>query len=161
MPLGRTIDRRGLLSWLIGVTTAAIGGTVAVIFGRFLAGAAPAHETEEVSAVSLGKTPDAGERPIERTVSFVQRDGYYRETRRARVFLTRVGEETVVLSATCTHLGCAVTWDAGSLTFRCPCHGGVYRCDGSVQAGPPPRPLQRLPIQIRAGEVFVRGEDLA
>ncbi len=161
MPLGRTIDRRSLLSWLIAGAAAAIAGTVAAIFGRFLTGSASADETAGASAVSLGKLPESGEGPVERTVVFVQRDGYYRESRRARLFLTRIGSETVALSATCTHLGCAVSWNAGSGTFRCPCHGGVYRSDGTVAAGPPPRPLQRLPIQIRGGEVFVSSGDLA
>jgi Rieske Fe-S protein len=156
-----TIDRRNLLSWLIGGVSAAIAGTVALIFGRFLAGSASAQELGGATAVSLGKLSDWGKGPVERTVSFLDRDGYYRENRRARIFLTRIGVEPVVLSATCTHLGCAVSWDPGSLTFRCPCHGGVYRSDGTVAAGPPPRPLRRLPIQIRDGELFVSAGDLA
>ncbi len=35
----------------------------------------------------------------------------------------------------------------------CPCHGGVYYKDGSVAAGPPPRPLSRYEIRIEGGQV--------
>ena len=39
------------------------------------------------------------------------------------------------LSATCTHLGCQVRWDAKD-KFHCPCHGGVYGADGAVLETP-------------------------
>lgn len=59
------------------------------------------------------------------------------------------GDKTVhALSATCTHLGCQVRWDAESTMFRCPCHGGVFGLDGAVVEGPPPRPLHRVDARI-------------
>ena len=161
MSLGKTIDRRKVLSFLIGGVAATIAGTVAAIFGRFLAGSASAQDLGGQAAVSLGKLSDWGSGPVERTISFLDRDGYYRENRRAKIFLIGAGAEPVVLSATCTHLGCSVSWDPGSKTFRCPCHGGIYRSDGTVSAGPPPQALRRLPIQIRDGELFVTTGDLA
>lgn len=56
----------------------------------------------------------------------------------------------------CTHAGCPVTWAGGAEMFMCPCHGGVFYRDGSVAAGPPQRPLERLPVRIRAGQVEIR-----
>ena len=152
-----------LLGSLIGSITAAIAGAVGAIFGRYFAGGARAGASDSAAAASLGKLADwaAGPAPVERTISFPSRDGYYVETRRERLFLFRNGSEPVVLSATCTHLGCAVSWEPSSRTFRCPCHGGVYGIDGRVVSGPPPRPLRRLPIEIRGGEVFVHTADLA
>ncbi len=157
------IDRRSLLGFLTGGLAAAIAGTVSAVFCRYLAGSASAQGLEGTAPVSLGKLSDwpAGRDPVPQTVSFLERDGYSRETRRERVFLVRDGSGAAVFSATCTHLGCAVAWDAGSQTFRCPCHGGVYGIDGRVVSGPPPRPLRRLPIEIRDGEVFVRPSELA
>jgi menaquinol-cytochrome c reductase iron-sulfur subunit len=66
----------------------------------------------------------------------------------------------VAFSVNCTHLGCPVQWLPGAGLFMCPCHGGVYSQDGSVSAGPPPRPLPRYPVRIRNGQVEIRTSPL-
>jgi menaquinol-cytochrome c reductase iron-sulfur subunit len=40
--------------------------------------------------------------------------------------------------------------------FMCPCHGGVYYKDGTVAAGPPPKPLVRLEVRITKGQVEIK-----
>jgi menaquinol-cytochrome c reductase iron-sulfur subunit len=55
----------------------------------------------------------------------------------------------------CTHLGCPVRWIAEAKLFLCPCHGGVYYADGSVSAGPPPKPLPQYPVRVRDGQVEI------
>jgi menaquinol-cytochrome c reductase iron-sulfur subunit len=71
-------------------------------------------------------------------------------------WLRRDGEgDFVAFSAHCTHTGCPVRWVAGAEMFMCPCHGGSFWRDGSVAAGPPPRPLERLQVRIREGQVEV------
>ena len=42
----------------------------------------------------------------------------------------------------------------------CPCHGGVYYEDGTVAAGPPPRPLSRYRVRVRRGHVQIETEPL-
>lgn len=71
--------------------------------------------------------------------------------------------EFIAFSPYCTHVGCPVTWTAGAEKFMCPCHGGTFHADGSVAAGPPPRPLDRLAIRVRNGqvEVLTRGLPVA
>jgi menaquinol-cytochrome c reductase iron-sulfur subunit len=54
----------------------------------------------------------------------------------------------VTFSVHCTHLGCPVNWIDTADLFLCPCHGGAYYPDGTVAAGPPPRPLYPLPWRI-------------
>jgi len=40
----------------------------------------------------------------------------------------------------------------------CPCHGGVYSvADGSVIAGPPPRPLPRITLEHRGNDLVAIG----
>jgi menaquinol-cytochrome c reductase iron-sulfur subunit len=58
-------------------------------------------------------------------------------------------------SVNCTHLGCPVRWIADARLFLCPCHGGVYNDDGSVAAGPPPKPLSQYPVRVRNGQVEI------
>ena len=84
-----------------------------------------------------------------RVLSVSRVDGWYRARARETVFLVWDGDRTIrAMSATCTHLGCQVQWIAKEKKFKCPCHGGVYAADGSVLAGPPPRPLQTIEARI-------------
>ena len=63
--------------------------------------------------------------------------------------------ELVALSAVCTHLGCVVQWVKEKQHFLCPCHAGQFATDGSVLAGPPPRPLAKIPITLLEGNITV------
>jgi cytochrome b6-f complex iron-sulfur subunit len=60
----------------------------------------------------------------------------------------------VAYSAVCTHQSCTVAYQDGQLA--CPCHGSVYDpANGAeVVAGPAPRPLPDIPVEVRGGEVF-------
>jgi len=55
----------------------------------------------------------------------------------------------------CTHLGCPVNWLQDAELFMCPCHGGVYYADGTVAAGPPPRPLFQYQTRVNNGQVEI------
>ena len=58
-------------------------------------------------------------------------------------------------SINCSHLGCPVRWLPEADLFMCPCHGGVYYSDGTVAAGPPPRPLTKYPVRVENGVVQI------
>ena len=62
----------------------------------------------------------------------------------------------VAFNAVCTHAGCSVQYDQGAMQFVCPCHGGVYDArTGQVVAGPPPAPLQSIPVRVTSGQLRV------
>lgn len=73
------------------------------------------------------------------------------------VWLDRTEAGTfVALSMYCTHTGCPVEWAQRTGLFFCPCHGGTFHRDGSVAAGPPPRPLERHETRVRDGQLEIR-----
>jgi Rieske Fe-S protein len=63
-------------------------------------------------------------------------------------------------SQKCTHLSCAVYYEAETQRLACPCHQGFFSAaDGSVLQGPPPRPLPRVVLERRGDDlVAVRME---
>lgn len=66
------------------------------------------------------------------------------------------GNTFVAFSAVCTHAGCPVQYDPSTVEFVCPCHGGVYDArTGAVRSGPPPAPLQRIPLTVANGQLRV------
>lgn len=74
--------------------------------------------------------------------------------------LTRGDEgEYVAFSRKCAHLGCTVDFDSTRRCLTCPCHRGMYDPrTGYVVYGPPPRPLDQIVLQMRAGgEVWAVG----
>jgi cytochrome b6-f complex iron-sulfur subunit len=58
-------------------------------------------------------------------------------------------------SALCTHLQCVVGYSAERNRIECPCHQGVYSIEGQNVSGPPPRPLEELPVSLNEGAVIV------
>ncbi len=61
----------------------------------------------------------------------------------------------------CTHLGCSVLPTLNEQNnIHCPCHGSVFASDdGSVLAGPAPRPLPSIPVALDdQGRLVIAGE---
>jgi cytochrome b6-f complex iron-sulfur subunit len=69
-----------------------------------------------------------------------------------RFFVVREADRIYALFARCTHLGCTVNWFPGLRIFKCPCHGSEFHSNGKEFAGPAPRPLDRLKIDLDMDE---------
>lgn len=70
--------------------------------------------------------------------------------------VTRVGKALVAayrdpngelhaVSATCTHMGCAVNFNNAEKSWDCPCHASRFALDGTVLNGPAVKPLPPWP----------------
>lgn len=71
------------------------------------------------------------------------------------VVLQRAPGVFVAFSAICTHLGCIIRWLPDKGEFLCPCHAGRYASDGKVLGGPPPKPLQTIPVALSGDNLLV------
>lgn len=62
----------------------------------------------------------------------------------------------------CTHLACPVYYAQEANRLECPCHeGGFDVATGNVLYGPPPRPLDRIVLEMREGEVWAIGRTMS
>jgi Rieske Fe-S protein len=60
----------------------------------------------------------------------------------------------------CTHLTCPVYYEKSKDRLECPCHeGGFDARTGAVLYGPPPRPLDKVLIEVRGNEVWAIGRE--
>ncbi len=61
-------------------------------------------------------------------------------------------------SQKCTHLSCAVVPELEQGILRCPCHDGIFElATGRNLAGPPPRPLPVIELEVSGDEVYAVG----
>lgn len=74
-------------------------------------------------------------------------------------YVVRLSQSRVkVLSNVCTHMQCAVRWQASLGQFECPCHGGLYTIDGTNVGGPPPKPLPQWVHRIENGVLYIANQ---
>ena len=81
--------------------------------------------------------------------------------REGKFYLSHVPEGLLALYWKCAHLGCTVPWkedeefQGNAGIFRCPCHGSIYLRTGQNVAGPAPRPLDLMAIELAGDKISV------
>jgi menaquinol-cytochrome c reductase iron-sulfur subunit len=138
----------------------ALGGLCAAVLGIPLVGfvVAPLFRKAPDEWLSLGMVSDY---EIGKTVNVTISDPsslpWAGISAKSAAWLRRVSEnEFIAFSVHCTHMGCPVRWLSDAGLFMCPCHGGIYYGDGTVAAGPPPKPLIRLQVRVANGTVELK-----
>ncbi|MEQ1536687.1 MAG: arsenate reductase (azurin) small subunit [Burkholderiaceae bacterium] len=119
------------------------GGTAAVVAGSVII---PIHNANAAPAADAGATTlnypnkavgKAGGMPVNQVVSFTYPDAS------SPCVAIRMGapvpggvgpnKDIVAYSTLCTHMGCPVSYDGGSRTFKCGCHFSVFDPEMSGQ----------------------------
>lgn len=143
---GSSQPRRTFLARLVLGAAGVIGAAIAGLAGAVATPRARAAVARWRPAASMFDLPPNG--PFVATIAERHADGWHETRKESVVFIDKVGDDYVAMSATCTHLGCRVAWDAASTQYKCPCHGGVFNRQGEVVAGPPPEGLRRVPVRL-------------
>ena len=147
------------VSALVAALASVAGAAFAFALSPLVRRKGPAGEALDLGAAKDFEAVRSGAAgPAEVLVLRSVEDGYMTRKVKERLAVVRDASAPsglVALSTTCSHLGCGVAWSAAKKAFLCPCHGGVYGEDGRVLAGPPPRPLARLPIAVAGGRATV------
>ncbi len=147
--------RRGFLIGSIAAMMGAISAALGVPALGYLF--VPAREKKQqvwIEAADLSKL--MVNQPEQVIFQRVRRDGWKVISEKTAAWVVKTGEQQVVaFSPVCTHLGCAVSWDAGGKSFACPCHTSTFSPDGNVTAGPAPRPLDRFDVRVDGIKVML------
>jgi len=100
-----------------------------------------------------GLTPGA---PVELSFQKTRLDGWRLVTEKKTAWVVKEPDNKIVaFGPQCTHLGCAVHWEASSKQFACPCHNSYFALDGKVTGGPAPRPLDQYVTKIESNRLQV------
>jgi menaquinol-cytochrome c reductase iron-sulfur subunit len=159
-------SRRWLLSFLTTLTLMVIGILVAVPAVAYFLGPLRRKSEDAGTGAAFQDAGPLSDIPLRQwrlvTVESVHQDGWKKTRERHAIWVHRQEESErgiTVLSSTCPHLGCPVNWHVDQARFVCPCHGGIFNSEGSHIGGPPPRSMDRLEFQIRAGRLWVCWQD--
>lgn len=137
----QTSSRRKFLVMSLGTIGAVGAGVAAYPLFRYLSPQAPAGEKGRMTIprAQIG----------EGQAHFFQFRGH------PAVVLQRAPGDFLAFSAICTHLGCIIRWLPEKGEFLCPCHAGRFSSDGKVLGGPPPKPLQTIPVALSGVNLLV------
>ncbi len=144
-PAATPVPRRRVLV-LMGVGALAAGGGLATMLEACSPSAPPV-------AVQLSFNPAllAPGTPTEVPFTLTSANG---ASVVGSTWLVRAANGTITAyDPRCTHVACRYTWAAEASRFKCNCHGGEFALDGTVLAGPPPKPLAKFPLTL-AGTVL-------
>lgn len=158
-------DRRRFLGFLTNLLMAVIGAIVAIpalyyIFAPLRRKSGEAAGAAFQDAGPLSEIPVGEWRLL--AIEMVHQDGWKKTRIKHALWVRRQdkGNQAVtVLSSICPHLGCPINWHPDQSRFNCPCHGGLFDVDGKHTGGPPPRSMDPLEFEVRAGRLWVRWQD--
>jgi len=136
----RYVTRRQLTKFLVLTSFGMFVGNLWILL-RSMFSKTPSYPQQTVAR--LGEIPVGGVKLF----TYPTRDDH--------CILVRTSEnEHVSYSQKCTHLSCAVYYSRMDNRLECPCHKGFFSiADGSVLQGPPSRPLPKIILESRGGEL--------
>jgi len=152
----KDVSRRDFMKLTIAGISGAIGAAIGLPAIAYIVGPALQKETEtwirlgSVNKVEIN-TPTLFKTTIETQTGWVNS-----QEELSAYVLTENGQDFIVMSNVCTHLGCRVRWIPNEESFFCPCHNAVFAKDGAVVDGPPPRPLDQYESKVEDGVLYIK-----
>jgi arsenite oxidase small subunit len=137
----RYVNRRQFTKFLTLTSLAMLVGNLWILARSFLH-RAPSYPS--LAVASLGEIPVGGVKLFA-----------YPTAEDPCILVRTAGDSYVAYSQKCTHLSCAVYYSKDQNQLECPCHQGFFSiADGSVLEGPPRRPLPRVALERKGGQLF-------
>jgi Rieske Fe-S protein len=147
-PQDEFVARRDFTKFLVLTSFAFVIGQLWIVVQNFFRrrrGALPVMRIARADSIAIGS-------------SLVFR---YPEAHDICIVVRTGAQQYVAFDQKCTHLSCAVVPDVAQGRFHCPCHNGSFDLRSGVPlAGPPRRPLERILLEIRDGELYAIGREV-
>ena len=147
-PQDEFVSRRDFTKFLVLTSLAFAVGQTWIVFENFRrrrAGRPPVKRIARAEAIPIGGSL-VFEYPAEHDICILVRTG---------------PQHYVAFNQKCTHLSCAVVPQVEQKRFHCPCHNGMFDLEtGAPIAGPPRRPLERITLEIRDGDLYATGTEV-
>lgn len=142
------MERRSFLVWLASAALA-IGGIFmgATVVQALMPPSRSIDGKTKVGTLAIGKVADLA---VGKPVLAEYGDDV--------LFLIRTSPTKVtVLSQSCPHVGCKLSFNPQTKQFDCPCHASHFSITGKKLGGPAPRDMTTAVYQIVNGEIVVSG----
>lgn len=147
-PQDELVARRDFTKFLVLTSLAFVVGQLWIVFENFKRkrkGQLPVKHIARADAIPVGGSMVFAY-PAEHDTCLVVRSGY---------------DSYFAYDQRCTHLSCAVVPDLANGRLHCPCHNGSFEMrTGIPTAGPPRRPLERIVLEIRGGNLYAIGREV-
>jgi Rieske Fe-S protein len=138
-------SRRSVLHWFLSTSVGAFIVSITYPVSRYLV--PPEIPEATTASVTLPFRLDDVKPNSGRLFKFGSRPGLLVRTESG---------ELRAFSAICTHLNCTVQYRDDLAHIWCACHNGHYDLYGRNIAGPPPRPLEALVVNVQGNQIVVR-----
>lgn len=149
------MERRNFVELSIFGLTSLIGAALGIPALAYLFGRKPPASSKSWVEIARLDEISVGE-PREVVFERKRVDGWKTLVERSSAWVLKdPNGEVIALAPGCTHLGCAYRWEASRREFVCPCHTSSFAPDGTVLAGPAPRPLDRFVTRIENGKLQI------
>ncbi len=144
-PQDEYVARRDFTKFLVLTSLAFVVGQVWIVFQNFARkrkGKPPLRRIAPAESIPVGGALVFG----------------YPEAHDPCIVVRTGAQHYVAYNQKCTHLSCAVVPDLQRGRLHCPCHNGAFDVASGVPlAGPPRRPLERVTLEIRNGDLYATG----
>jgi cytochrome b6-f complex iron-sulfur subunit len=141
---GQEPSRRGFIDWFLGTMAGAL--LLAVLYPVVRYSVPPQSGEPTAASVTVDIQPSDVQPNSGRLFKFGNRPG---------ILLRTAAGELRAFSAVCTHLNCTVQYRPDLGHIWCACHNGHFDLNGKNIAGPPPRPLEALVVNVRGQQIVV------
>ena len=138
------MTRRSFLDWFLATSVGALLVSVCYPVARYLVPPKVEESTSRTVTLSIkpeGVKPNSGQ--------------IFRFGSQPGILVRTTAGDLRAFSAVCTHLACIVQYRPDLEHIWCACHNGHFDLNGKNIGGPPPRPLEKYEVNVRADRVVV------